>query len=100
MVHDPPAATDHGTSGVASIAEMGLGRPVQTQLQLGKSAPWVAIIEVEEIVRELAQPPQVVPMVIRRADEFEILEEEEASAETMRLRADLSVMVNQIEVDL
>ena len=39
-------------------------------------------------------------MVIRRGDEFDMLEEGEASAETKRLRADLSAMIDRIEVSL
>ena len=52
-----------------------------------------ATVEVEEIVQEPAQPHQVLCTVIRCGNEFDMLEEEEASVETKRLRADLSVMV-------
>ena len=37
-------------------------------------------------------------MVIRRGDEFDMLKEGEASADMKRFRADLSVMIGQIEV--
>ena len=37
-------------------------------------------------------------MVIRCGDEFNMLEEGEASTETKRLKADLSAMIGQIEV--
>ena len=57
-------------------------------------------MEVEEIVREPSQPPQVLRMVIRHGDEFNMLEEEEASIEMKRLRADLSAMIGRIEVSL
>ena len=39
-------------------------------------------------------------MVIWHGDEFDMLEEGEASEETKRLRADLLVMIGQIEVSL
>lgn len=58
----------------------------------------MAAVQVEEIPREPAQPPQLLRLVIRRGDEFGMLEEEEATAEVKRLRADLSAMVGRIEV--
>ena len=57
-------------------------------------------MEVEEIVQDPAQPPQVLHMVIWGGDEFDMLEEGEASIETKRLRADLSAMIGRIEVSL
>jgi hypothetical protein len=57
----------------------------------------MAVVQVEEIPQEPAQPPQLLRTVIRRGDEFGMLEEE-VTAEMKRLRADLSAMVGQIEV--
>jgi len=39
-------------------------------------------------------------MVIQRGEEFEMLEEGEASVETKKLRADLTSMIGRIEVRL
>ena len=60
----------------------------------------VAITEIEEIVWEPTPPPQLLRTVIQRGEEFEMLEEVEASAETKMLRADLSSMIGRIEVRL
>jgi hypothetical protein len=57
----------------------------------------MAVVQVEEIPQEPAQPPQLLRTVIRRGDEFGMLEEE-VTAEMKRLRADLSAMVGRIEV--
>ena len=60
----------------------------------------VAAVDVEEIVREPTLPPQLLHTVIQRGDEFEMLEEVEASMETKKLRADLTSMMGRIEVSL
>ena len=60
----------------------------------------MAVVEVEEIVWERTAPPQPLHMVIQRGEEFEMLEEGEASTETKRLRADLTSMIGRIEVSL
>jgi hypothetical protein len=57
-------------------------------------------MEVKEIMREPALPPQLLHTVIQRGKEFEMLEEGEASVEMKRLRADLSAMMGRIEVSL
>lgn len=93
VVESVPMAIGQATPAAASVAEIGLGRPVQALQQLRRAHLRVAIVEVEEIVRELAQPPQVLHMVIRCGDEFNMLKEGEASEETKRLRADLLAMI-------
>ena len=60
----------------------------------------MATIEVEEIVQEPTLPPQLLRTVIQRGEEFEMLEEGEASVETKKLRADLTSMMGCIEVSL
>ena len=60
----------------------------------------VATVEIEEIVREPTPPPQLLRTVIQRGKEFEMLEEVEASAETKKLRANLTLMMGHIEVSL
>ena len=60
----------------------------------------VATIEVEEIMREPTLAPQLLHTVIQRGKEFEMLEEEEASVETKKLRANLTSMIGRIEVSL
>ena len=55
-------------------------------------------MEVEEIEREPTPPPQLLGTVIQRGEEFEMLEEGEASVETKRPRTDLATMINRIEV--
>ena len=46
----------------------------------------VAAVEVEEIVQEPTPRPQLLHTVIQRGEEFEVLEEVEASMETKKLR--------------
>ena len=60
----------------------------------------VAAIDIEEIVREPTLPPQLLRMVIEHGEEFEMLEEGEASVETKKLRANLTSMMGCIEVSL
>ena len=60
----------------------------------------VPAIKVKEIVREPTLPPQLLRIVIQRGEEFEMLEEGEASVETKRLRADLMSMIGRIAVSL
>ena len=60
----------------------------------------VAIVEIEEIVWEPTPPPQLLCTVILPDEEFEMLEEVEASTETKKLRADLTSMMGRIEVSL
>ena len=60
----------------------------------------MATIEVEEIVRELTLPPQLLHTVIQRDEEFEVLEEGEASVKTKKLRANLTSMIGHIEASL
>ena len=60
----------------------------------------MATVEIEEIVGEPTPPPQLLCMVIQRGEEFEMLEEVEASMETKKLRADLTSMMGRIEVSL
>lgn len=57
-----------------------------------------ATAAVEEVEREGTPPPQLVRTVIRRGNQFEVLEEDVADAETRRLRADLATMMARIEV--
>ena len=57
-------------------------------------------VEIEEIVREPTPPPQLICTVIQGGEEFEMLEEGEASVETKRLRDDLTSMMGHIEVSL
>ena len=59
-----------------------------------------AAVEVEEITREPAPPPQLLCTVIQRGEKFEMLKEGEASAETKRLRNNLAAMIGRIEVSL
>jgi phosphoketolase len=54
----------------------------------------VAAVEVEEIAREPAPPPQLLRTDIQRGKEFEILEEGEVSTEMKRLRTDLAAMIS------
>ena len=56
----------------------------------------VAAIEIKEIVREPTPPPQLLRTVIQRGKEFEILEKVEASMETKKLRANLTLMMCHI----
>ena len=60
----------------------------------------VAAVEVKEIVREPTPPPQLLHTVIQHGEEFEMLEEREASSEAKKLRADLTSMLARIEVSL
>ena len=60
----------------------------------------VAAIEVEEIVWEPTPPPQLLRTIIQHGEEFEMLEDREASTETKKLRADLMSMIGRIEVSL
>ena len=60
----------------------------------------VAAVEVEEIVREPTPPPQLLCTIIQRGEEFEMLEEGEASVETKKLQANLTSMIGRIEVSL
>ena len=99
-VEGPPTATEQATPAAASMAQIGLEHPVRAQQQPRRAPLRLAVVEVEEIVREPAQPPQVLRTVIRRGDEFDMLEEGEASVETKRLRANLSAMIGRIEVSL
>lgn len=92
-VQDLPAVTEQATPTVALVTRMRLKCPVQAQQQPRRSPPRATATEVEEIIQEPAQPPQVLLMVIRRDDEFDMLKEGEASTETKRLRVDLSVMI-------
>jgi len=60
----------------------------------------MAIVELEEIVWDPTAPPQILHTVIQHGEEFEKLEEVEASVETKKLRADLTSMMGHIEVSL
>ena len=60
----------------------------------------VATMEIEEIVKEPTPPPQLLRTVIQHGEEFEMLEEVEASIETKMLRVDLTSMMGRIEVSL
>ena len=60
----------------------------------------VAAVEVEEIVRGLNPPPQLLRTVIHCGEEFEMLEKGEASVATKKLRAYLTSMIGHIEVSL
>ena len=57
-------------------------------------------VEIKEIVREPTSPPRLLRTVIQHGEEFEMLEEGEASVETKKLRADLVSMIGHIEVGL
>ena len=60
----------------------------------------VAAVEVEEIVQEPIPPPQLLRTVIQHGEEFEMLEEVEASVETKKLRANLTSMIGRIEISM
>ena len=60
----------------------------------------VAAVEVKEIVREPTPPPQLLRTIIQHGEDFEMLEDREASTETKKLRADLMSMIGRIEVSL
>ena len=60
----------------------------------------VAAVKVKEIVQEPTPPPQLLRTVIQRGEEFEMLDEVEASTETKKLRANLTSMMGRIEVSL
>ena len=60
----------------------------------------MATVEIEEIVREPTPPPQLLRTVVQHGEEFEMLEEGEASVEIKKLRADLTSMMGRIEVSL
>ena len=85
---------------VAAMAEVALRHPVSARQQPRRVPVLVATIEVEGIVREPTLPPQLLRTVIQRGEEFEMLEEGEASAETKKLRVDLTSMIDSIEVSL
>jgi hypothetical protein len=55
-------------------------------------------VEVEEIPRGPPPPPQLICTVIQHGEEFETLEEEEASMEIKNLMVDLATMMDYIEV--
>ena len=93
MVEGPPIAIEQATPTAVAGAQIGLGRPVRAQRQPRRAPPRVATLEVEEIVQKPAQAPQVLRTVIQRGDDFDMLEEGEASEEAKRLRADLSAMI-------
>ena len=57
-------------------------------------------MEIKEIVWALTPSPQLLRTVVQHGEEFEMLEEREASAEIKKLRADLTSMVGRIEVSL
>ena len=50
-----------------------------------------ATMEIEEIVREPTPPPHLLRTVVQCGEEFEMLEEGEASAEIKKLRAGWAV---------
>ena len=54
----------------------------------------------EEIVQEPTLPPQLLCTVIQHGEEFEMLDEREASSEAKKLKADLTSMLARIEVSL
>ena len=58
----------------------------------------VASVEIEEIAWEPTPPPHLIHTVIQRGEEFEMLEEVEASTETKKLRVDLTSMMSHMEV--
>ena len=80
---DPPAPTGQATPLDIQPVEMGLGGHVRPQRRPRRLLPREAAVEVEKIERGLAQPadaaPQVFRTVLRREDEFDMLEEEVAS---------------------
>jgi len=92
----PPVVAEQ----VAATAKVALGHPVQVQQQPRRASLPVAAVEVEEIVQEPTLPPQLLRTVIQRGEEFEMLEEGVVSAETKKLRADLTLMIGRIEVSL
>ena len=55
---------------------------------------------VEEIVWEPTPLPQLLHTVIQCSEEFEMLEEREASLEAKKLRADLASMLALIELSM
>ena len=89
-----------GAKQVAVMAKAALGHPVQAWQQPRRALVPVAAVEVKEIVWEPTSPPQLLCTVIQRGEEFEKLEEAEASTETKKLRADLTSMMGRIEVSL
>ena len=60
----------------------------------------MASVEIEEIAWEPTPPPHLIHTVIQRGEEFEMLEEVEASVETKKLRANLTSLMGCIEVSL
>jgi len=97
---DPRTAMEHTAPETAPVMELSSRCSVQAQQHLRRSPPWIAAIQIEEIPWEPARSPHVFRTVIRRGDEFDMLEEEEATTEVERLRADPSVMMGLIEVSL
>ena len=55
---------------------------------------------IEEIAWEPSPPPQLLRTVIQRGEEFEMLEEGEASVEMKMLRTGLEAMIDGIGVGL
>lgn len=78
-------------------ASMSVGAGDQARSPPRAAAPPPAVV-VEEIARAPTPEPQLVRMVIRRGNQFEVLEEDVADAEIRRLRADLTAMMTRIEV--
>lgn len=97
---DPRMVVEHTAPDTAPVMELSSRRSIQAQQHLRRSPPWIAIVQIKEIPQEPARPPQVFCTVIQRGDEFDKLEEEEATTEVKRLRADPSAMMGQIEVSL
>ena len=96
----PPTAAEQVPSVGASTAEAVLERPVRAwQKSRRASLPSTAVV-LEEIVRDPTPPPQLLHTVIQHREEFEMLEEREASSEAKKLRTDLTSMVAHIEVSL
>ena len=85
---------------VAAMAKAVLGHPIQAWQQPRRVHVPVATVKVKEIVWEPTPPPQLLCTVIQRGEEFEMLEEGEASMETKKLRVNLTSMIGRIEVSL
>ena len=95
-----PMVAEQAPSAVPPTVGEVLGRFGQARRQPRRAPLLAAPVEIKAIVWEPTPPPQLLRTVIQRGEEFEMLEEVEASAETKMLRADLSSMIGRIEVRL
>lgn len=97
-MQDPPAAMEHAAPKALLIMEVGLECPIWAQQHPRRYTPRIVAVQIEEIPWEPTRPPQVFYTVIRRGDEFDMLEEE-VTVEEKRFRANLSSMMGRNEVN-